>query len=245
MEVKTIVLNEKRHTSLECYLQPVGDPYDQIKARPAVIVIPGGGYTHLAGRESEPVAFVFMRAGFQVFILRYGINEYAAWPGPLEDYEQAKALIENHPEWNIAPGKTAVIGFSAGAHLAACAAAMAKHRPDAAILGYGLFIGEDVKPYVPSAPDVISAVDEHTCPCFLFTSVTDPVVPVRNSLALIEKLTREQVNCEAHLYSSGSHGFSVGDETVLCSGVSASDRGACWPDDCLSWLEELWSPFFE
>lgn len=245
MEVKTIVLNEERHTSLECYLQPVGDPYDQIKARPAVIVIPGGGYTHLAGRESEPVAFVFLRAGFQVFILRYGINEYAVWPGPLEDYEQAKALIESHPEWNVAPGKTAVIGFSAGGHLAACTATMAAHRPDAAILGYGLYIGNEVKNYVANAPDVISAVDTSTCPCFVFSNVTDPVVPVRNSLALLGALQEKGVPYEAHLYSSGSHGFSVGDETVLCSGVSVSDRSACWTDDCLSWLSELWSPFFE
>ena len=40
--------------------------------------------------------------------------------------------------------KIAVIGFSAGGHLAAAAATMSKNRPNAAILGYPV-TGSDVK----------------------------------------------------------------------------------------------------
>ena len=59
------------------------------------------------------------------------------WPNPLEDYDQAMELIAAHAkEWHLIPEKIAVIGFSAGGHLAACAATMAKHRPAAAILAY-------------------------------------------------------------------------------------------------------------
>ena len=64
--------------------------------------------------------------------------------------------------------KIAVIGFSAGGHLAGCAATMSKNRPNAAILGYPVIDGDCARGYQATAPNVIAAVDEHTCPCFIF-----------------------------------------------------------------------------
>ena len=62
----------------------------------------------------------YLKAGYQTFILRYSVREDAAWPTPLDDYEQAMELIRSKAEdWNLYPDKIAVIGFSAGA--AACA----------------------------------------------------------------------------------------------------------------------------
>ena len=55
--------------------------------------------------------------------------------------------------------KVAVIGFSAGGHLAAAAATMSKNRPNAAILGYPV-TGSDVKGCCATAPDTISCVDK-------------------------------------------------------------------------------------
>jgi acetyl esterase/lipase len=56
--------------------------------RPAVFVIPGGGYTHCSPREADPVAFAFLKAGYQAFILRYTCQQDGTWPLPLEDYQK-------------------------------------------------------------------------------------------------------------------------------------------------------------
>ena len=62
------------------------------------------------------------------------------WPNPLEDYDQAMELIAAHAkEWHLIPEKIAVIGFSAGGHLAASLAKLYGSdatRPDFQILFY-------------------------------------------------------------------------------------------------------------
>ena len=125
MTIERIVLNPERNVSLTTYIQPVGGDYGQIERRPAVLVIPGGGYHFCSDREAEPVAFAYLKAGYQAFILRYSLNEQAVWPNPLDDYEQAMALIRrNAGEWHVAEDRSAVVGFSVGGDLAACAATL-------------------------------------------------------------------------------------------------------------------------
>ncbi len=120
------------------YLQEAGKFRSGVK-RPAVLVLPGGGYQYCSEREADPVALSYLKAGFQAFILRYSVGEDAVWPNPLDDYEQAMGLIrERAEEWNLYQDKIAVVGFSAGGHLAAAAAVMGVNRPNAAVLGYAV-----------------------------------------------------------------------------------------------------------
>ena len=238
MKKDYIILNEERNVSLTVYLQGVGGEYGGITKRPAVLVIPGGGYHFCSDREADPVAFPYLKAGYHAFILRYSLNEQAAWPRPLEDYEQAMGLIlSKAEEWNIAANRIAVIGFSAGGHLAACAATMAKHRPAAAILGYPVIDGACVQDYLPTAPDVPSAVDGKTCPCFVFATRTDNLVPVMNTVHMIEALCRNDIAFESHIYSNGPHGLSTGD-------LSLNSRSFCgrypdWVKDSIAWLSDM------
>ena len=44
MKMEYLVLNEERHVSLTAYLQPVGGEFAGLSQRPAVLIIPGGGY---------------------------------------------------------------------------------------------------------------------------------------------------------------------------------------------------------
>ena len=96
MLYKTIVLNRKRHVSLTVMVQDVGGEFRGVTARPAVLILPGGGYMFCSDREAEPVAMPYLKAGFQAFILRYSLREDSAWPQPLRDYEQAMTLIREH-----------------------------------------------------------------------------------------------------------------------------------------------------
>ena len=76
----------------------------------------------------------------------------------------------------------AVVGFSAGGHLAASLATMGKVRPNAQVLLYA--ITEEMAPgIVPYAiPDTVRQVNKETAPAFLAAAAQDPVVPLRNSL---------------------------------------------------------------
>ena len=238
MQKEYIVLNEARKVSLTAYLQAAGGEFGGITARPAVLVIPGGGYHFCSDREADPVAFPYLKAGYQAFILRYSLNEQAAWPQPLEDYEQAMELIlARAEEWHVVPDRIAVIGFSAGGHLAACAATMSRHRPAAAILGYPVIDGDCARDYLTSAPDVPSAVDRNTCPCFVFATRTDNLVPVANAVHMIDALCAQGIAFESHIYSNGAHGLSTGDPSVNRPGFCS--RYPSWVEDSIGWLADV------
>ena len=238
MQTEFIVLNEERNVTLTAYLQPVGGEFAALSHRPAVLIIPGGGYHFCSEREADPVAFPYLKAGYHAFILRYSLNEQAVWPNPLNDYEQAMALIrQNADKWHVVSDRIAVIGFSAGGHLAACAATMSVHRPNAAILGYPVIDGDCAHDYLPSAPDVPSAVDGQTCPCFVFATRTDNLVPVQNAVHLINALCAWDIAFESHIYANGPHGLTTGDPSVAyqnCSGHYAQ-----WVEDSIAWLRDV------
>ncbi|MBQ9324818.1 MAG: alpha/beta hydrolase [Clostridia bacterium] len=237
MILQTLPLYPERHTALTCYLQEVDGGYRQLHRRPGILVIPGGGYQYCSLRESDPVVSVFLSAGYQVFLLHYSVAEHAAWPNPLLDYDRAMETIDAHrDEWHLLPGRLAVIGFSAGGHLAAAGATLGTHRPDAVILGYAL-LGKDIARYA-DGPSLIEHVTADTPPCFLFAARTDHSVPVDNTLQFVRALEDHGVVYECHIYSHGPHGFSTGDTSV--QDASVMPRSAYhWTEDALSFLTDV------
>ena len=240
MKVEKLILNEERNVTLTAYIQKTGGEFSNIEKRPAIIILPGGGYDFCADREADPIAFVYLRAGFQAFVLRYSVAAHKAWRNPLDDYEQAYRLIcENSAEWSIDTDKIAVIGFSAGGHLAGCAATVSACRPNAAILGYPVLNRKTANYYSADAPDVVASVDENTCPCFIFASRNDNTVPVENTIQFIDALTKNGVGFECHIYSDAPHGFSVADETVNEMALDMCSRTPDWTADSVAWLKEI------
>lgn len=244
MRIEEIVLNEERNVTLTAYLQDVKGEYHYVLKRPAILILPGGGYQYCSEREADPVAMPYLKVGYQVFILRYSVKQYSTWPNPLNDYEQAMELIRSKADtWNLYEDKIAVLGFSAGGHLAGCAATMAKNRPNAAILGYAVTKEELIKQCEPKAPDVIKAVDFHTCPCFIFATRTDQVVPVINSIEMMQALTEHGISFESHIYAYGPHGFTTGDPSVQYKDTVLCDRAPHWVEDSIAWLRDMFGEF--
>ncbi len=246
MKTEFITLNEERQVTLTAYLQETGGAFPYILKRPAILILPGGGYQYCSDREADPVAMPYLKAGFQVFILRYSVNCHSAWPNPLNDYEQAMSLIrKNAEEWKVYEDKIAVLGFSAGGHLAGCAATMAKEKPNAALLGYAVTKASDVALCEPEGPDVNAAVDEHTCPCFVFAACNDQIVPISNSLAFLQALAQHGVTFESHIYAYGPHGFSTGDTSVQPAKTQMCSRIPSWVEDSIGWLRDVFGEFGE
>ena len=92
---------------------------DPNRKRPSVLVIPGGGYEMTSDREAEPIAMQFLAAGFNAFVLRYSVKP-SIFPVALMEAAEAMWRIRTHAdEWHCDADAIAVIGFSAGGHLAA------------------------------------------------------------------------------------------------------------------------------
>jgi acetyl esterase/lipase len=85
----------------------------------AVLVIPGGGYDHVAiGHEGVQVAQWLKSQGIPAFVLDYRVAPYR-YPVPIEDGRRAMRLIRAHAaEYGIDAQRVGVWGFSAGGHLA-------------------------------------------------------------------------------------------------------------------------------
>ena len=119
----------------------------------AVVIFPGGAYTHLAGNlEGRQVADWFTARGFRAFILSYRLtsNGYVL-PIPLLDARRALQTVRARArDYFIDPHRIVLIGFSAGGHLAALASTQfvpgdpnaddpierVSSRPDFLVLGY-------------------------------------------------------------------------------------------------------------
>lgn len=101
---------------MNCYISGQKEPL-----RPAMIVLPGGGYTNIcADREGDPIALAFLSRGFNTFVLNYTVAPIDDPYKPLTDLSQAIAYIRTHSEeLGINKERVFTVGFSAGAHLAA------------------------------------------------------------------------------------------------------------------------------
>ena len=121
---KTIPLIENRNVTLTTYIHDQSEQGDfQIKKRPAVIVMPGGAYSFLSDTEGEPVALTFLKEGYNTFVLRYSVGDACTYPEILEEVSLAIWQVRSRAEeWHINPDGIVLMGFSAGACLAAMSA---------------------------------------------------------------------------------------------------------------------------
>jgi len=88
-----------------------------------VVVVPGGGYQHLAtDYEGTAIAEWLNARGVAAFVLKYRLGPKYHHPVELEDAQRAIRMIRaNATEYGIATDHVGMWGFSAGGHLAATA----------------------------------------------------------------------------------------------------------------------------
>ena len=79
--------------TLTLYLRESVEAMPHFRQRPLVLVVPGGGYTHVSPRESDPVALQFAAAGYHTAVLHYAVGESARDALPMRQLAQALSLI--------------------------------------------------------------------------------------------------------------------------------------------------------
>ena len=112
------VAESLEYARLTTYLLDI-TPKFAVQERPLVLVCPGGGYHFTSEREAEIVAMQFNAMGYHSAVLDYSCAP-AQFPTALLELSKSVAYLRAHAkEWCIDPDKIAVLGFSAGGHLAA------------------------------------------------------------------------------------------------------------------------------
>jgi acetyl esterase/lipase len=90
----------------------------------AVVVFPVGSYRILAiDLEGTEVCDWLNSTGITCLLLKYRVPDSGPYPkssAALQDAQRALGIVRSHAtEWHIDPNRIGVLGFSAGAHLAA------------------------------------------------------------------------------------------------------------------------------
>ncbi len=235
------------------------DDHDRLvahKKRPAIVICAGGCYRWLSPREKDPVALFFTAMGYQSFLIEYSTAEKAGGLRPLRELAECVRLIrENAEEWHIEENHVAVLGFSAGGHLAASLGTLWQRpelglgkacRPDALVLCYPVITtGEyahaesvaNVSGGDPALKEFLSLEKQVTAdmpPTFLWHCMGDASVPAENSILLLSAMRKAGVPCECHLFAGGAHGISMCDQEVETPNAAA----AAWTELCRTWLNE-------
>jgi acetyl esterase/lipase len=203
----------------------------------AVIICPGGGYSRRAEHEGAPVATWLNGLGLAAFLLDYRVAPHRH-PTPLRDAQRAIRLVRHQADsLNIRADRVAILGFSAGGHLAATAGTnfdsgdpeardpvhRMSSRPDLLVLCYPVIsfgpfahvgsmwnlLGDDPSADLRRQLSAETNVTRATPPTFLWHTADDPAVSVEHSLAFAAALHRNGVPFSLHVYPTGAHGLGL------------------------------------
>lgn len=241
MFTETYNLTDDPDVTLTTYISDIFEEMKYANTKPAVLVIPGGAYKFCSDREAEPIALAYLAKGFNAFVLRYSLNDKAAFPTPLNDAEKALQFIRDKAdEFHIYPDKIAVCGFSAGGHLAAAVSTMSEEKPNACILGYPCILDSTSPILAKPVESLDRYVTPNTPPTFIFAARDDGCVPIKNSLIYADKLDENGVGFELHIFSHGDHGFSLANDTVCDKHwIKICRQNSYWLDRSAEWLKEI------
>ncbi len=202
------------------------DLYQADKPKATILVCPGGGYTFTSvGNEGVNVAEFFVPRGYNIAVLKYRLpngHEYI----PLEDACRAMEMLRDSIDaWQLPSAQLAVMGFSAGGHLAASLLTKynsRKSRPDYGILVYPVISMDSTITHKGSCKQLLGQqptdeqrvrwstekqVNADTPPCILVACQDDPTVKIENSIRFYQALTAASVPASLVFVPVGKHGW--------------------------------------
>ncbi len=209
----------------------------QKKGRGAVIICPGGAYAIRSPHEGEGYAAFLNKEGLDAFVLDYRVAP-SKYPAALCDARRAIRFVRHNAErFGIDPEKIAIMGSSAGGHLAAHAASYIgeisgeacdeidreSYVPNAQILCYPVIdfeghagsyenlLGEKLDSLRESVTP-LNIVTKSAPPAYMWHTSSDETVDVCNTYRYAERLKKLDVPVEMHIYPVGPHGIGLATE---------------------------------
>jgi len=210
-----------------------------------VVVFPGGAYKVLAiDLEGTEVCDWLNAEGITCVLVKYRVPDSGPYPksaAALQDAQRALGLVREHAaEWHIDANRIGVLGFSAGAHLAAAlsthfdqrlydpvdAADKLSCRPDFAVIVYPGYLALAEQNFAPN-PEIHPTAQTPTS--FIVQAEDDPV-HVENATVYFLQLKNAGVPAELHIYAQGGHGY----------GLRRTDLPVTtWPESVMIWLHTI------
>jgi acetyl esterase/lipase len=226
----------------------------------AVVVLPGGGYGGLAPHEGRDYALWLNQHGLTAFVVTYRLGSKGyRHPAMLQDAARGVRLVRARADdWKIDPKRVAIMGSSAGGHLASTLLThfdsgkqdaadpvdRQSSRPDLGILCYPVIsMGEYTHQgsrnnLLGPNPDIELVkllsnelqVTKDTAPCFIWHTWEDQGVKVENALLFASALRKAGVPFDLHIYQHGRHGIGLNDKPPFANPHP-------WAADLVFWLK--------
>ncbi len=207
----------------------------------AVMIVPGGGYARVViEKEGYEGARWFNRQGVTAYVLKYRLPHQGWAAGsdtPLQDAQRAMRVIRARAVRDgIDPNRIAVMGFSAGGHVAGSLltrfeaatysaiddADQLSARPDIGALIYPVTVMDSDVAHEGSRLNLIGdaadletqlaySIDhqppDNTPPTFLLHAADDKGVPADNAVRVYQAFQMANIPVALHVFDSGGHGF--------------------------------------
>ncbi len=226
----------------------------------AMVICPGGGYSHQAcGHEGFELAEFLNQHGITAIVLKYRLP-YGNPDIPLMDGQEAIRYVRSKAkQWNIDENKIGIAGSSAGGHLAAFVSTQFHSpiiansqlstyscRPDFSLLIYPVISMDEKITHQGSRKNLIGStnnwkiaqkysneyhVSAQTPPTFLILADNDRGVVPQNSILYYLALKENKVPAEMHIYAEGGHGFGMHKNNI------PTDN---WTNLFVEWLKRIY-----
>jgi alpha-L-fucosidase 2 len=215
------------------FARPAGVPLtldahipESAKLQPAVMLVHGGGWE--AGDKStyiRPWFATLSEAKIAWFSINYRLAPQWKHPAAVGDIQSALAwLRSNAKRLGINPKQIAIMGESAGGHLAMLAGLRSKRKPAALVSFYGVHdlrlwfrqrgeVPRNIRQYLPDlGPETVRAlsptvwVRRSSPPMLLVHGTADAGVPFQQSVELCKVAEKVRASCELFLVDGAPHG---------------------------------------
>jgi acetyl esterase/lipase len=234
-------------------------PAPEARNGASMLILPGGGYAHLADHEGAGYAEWFVKHGVTCYVLKYRLGSSGyRHPAMLQDAARGLRMVRAFARRDgLDPARVGIIGSSAGGHLAATllthfdsgradaadSVERESSRPDLGILCYPVItmgaathagsrqnlLGEHPSTELIEALSDEKQVTAQTPPCFIWSTSEDKTVPVENSLMFADALRRAGVPFDLHIFEKGPHGLGMG---------RPGHPAPPWTDPLLFWMRQ-------
>ena len=235
-----------------------------VKSRPMIVICPGGAYLGTSDREAEIVAMQFLAMGYHAAVLRYSVKP-AVFPAANLELGKSMVLIREHAQdWGVENDKIVVTGFSAGGHMAASycmfwnqgfiaqklGVSPALLRPSGMVLGYPVITSGEYAHH-DSIKNLLGAeyeekkeqmslekcVNQDVPRSFIWHTYEDDLVPVQNSILLVDALVKAKIPTEFHMFAKGGHGLSLANRMTQNQWFGVEPTCQPWVELLHNWLE--------
>lgn len=234
----------------------------------AVVILPGGGYRKRAPHEGKRYAEFLTDNGITAFVVEYRVAPHR-FPLPLLDARRGIKFARFFADkYGIDKSKIAIMGSSAGGHLAALTSTYFKDIetdtptdeidgedfiPNAQILCYPVIkLLEEGVAHIGSGQQLLGEMrdtlakdfEPHTLataktpPAFIWHTHADSGVNVINSLEYAKSLKNNDVDTELHVFPHGGHGLGLTDH-IKETDPKILKHVAQWSELLITWLKYI------